>query len=202
MQFSTPVDGIRLYGMDAKLASLENETLSDEASKWISAWDQKLPSNLTWETSGPYAGASFDEAFEKDFETKEWRPIKLPTDQAVNSIFGKENSALYFRTSIKMQKAGTFNLRLGSDDGTKVWLNKKLVHNNKINRPLKVGEDTVKLDLVEGDNALLIKVANGVGEGGVSVGLGDALQPRIEAATTILAKATRARAETREILRP
>ena len=51
-------------------------------------------------------------------------------------------------------------LGLGSDDGVKVWLNGKLVHENWIGRPCVPDEDLVPVDFAAGKNQLLLKVQN------------------------------------------
>ncbi len=48
----------------------------------------------------------------------------------------------------------------GSDDVIKVWLNGEVVHNTPINREAEDFQDTFKVNLVAGDNLLLVKVSN------------------------------------------
>ena len=51
-------------------------------------------------------------------------------------------------------------MRVGSDDSIKVWLNGEVVHNNPINRGANDFQDTFKVNLVAGDNLLLVKVSD------------------------------------------
>ncbi|MDD9972579.1 MAG: dockerin type I domain-containing protein [Candidatus Poribacteria bacterium] len=51
-------------------------------------------------------------------------------------------------------------MRVGSDDSIKVWLNGKVVHDNPINRGASDFQDTFKVNLVAGDNLLLVKVSD------------------------------------------
>ncbi len=55
---------------------------------------------------------------------------------------------------------GQARLRVGSDDGIKIWLNGKLVHHNEIGRPYCPGSDQVDVELNAGTNRLLVKVDN------------------------------------------
>ncbi len=55
-------------------------------------------------------------------------------------------------------------LKLGSDDGVAVWFNDELVHANPVMRGLSVDADTVPVELVAGENELLIKVTQGGGD--------------------------------------
>ena len=50
-------------------------------------------------------------------------------------------------------------MRAGSDDSIKIWLNGEVVHNNPINRGAENFQDTFLVDLVAGDNLLLVKVS-------------------------------------------
>ena len=50
-------------------------------------------------------------------------------------------------------------MRVGSDDSIKVWLNGEVVHNNPINRGANDFQDIFKVNLVAGDNLLLVKVS-------------------------------------------
>ena len=50
-------------------------------------------------------------------------------------------------------------MKVGSDDSVKVWLNGEVVHTNAINRGAGDFQDTFEVDLVTGDNTLLVKVS-------------------------------------------
>ena len=52
-------------------------------------------------------------------------------------------------------------MKVGSDDSIKVWLNGRVVHTNAINRGASDFEDVFRVDLVEGNNLLLVKVSQG-----------------------------------------
>jgi hypothetical protein len=51
-------------------------------------------------------------------------------------------------------------LGLGSDDGVKIWLNGKLVHDQWVRRPSRIDDEIVPLRLNKGANRLLIKIQN------------------------------------------
>ena len=50
-------------------------------------------------------------------------------------------------------------MRTGSNDSIKIWLDGEVVHNNPINRGAEDFQDTFKVNLVAGDNLLLVKVS-------------------------------------------
>ena len=61
--------------------------------------------------------------------------------------------------------------RVGSDDAIKVWLNGEVVHNNPVNRGASDFQDTFHVDLVAGDNLLMVKVSERRGGWSMFVGM-------------------------------
>ena len=62
-------------------------------------------------------------------------------------------------------------MKVGSDDSIKVWLNGEVVHTNAINRGASDFQDTFEVDLVTGDNTLLVKVSERGGGWSMFVGI-------------------------------
>ncbi len=60
-------------------------------------------------------------------------------------------------------------LRCGSDDGIKVWINGKVVHENAVQRSHKANSDQAPIHLNAGVNRVLVKVSQLVGGWGFSV---------------------------------
>jgi HEAT repeat protein len=133
---------------------------------------------VAWITAGPYTqagkngGALFDVAFapEKD-EKVDWKPLIRPTDGAdlwmidLHKVIGGGNERVaYLKTNINSTREQKAQLEIGSDDGVKVWVNGKLVHANNAARPLKQGDDKVKIDLKQGSNVVLMKITQGGGD--------------------------------------
>jgi len=77
-------------------------------------------------------------------------------------------------------------LKVGSDDGVRIWLNENLVHDHHVARGLTVGEDPVPVRLKKGRNRLLGKVENLGGSWALSVQVVKDEQPA-EGITTALA---------------
>lgn len=146
-----------------------------------------LPSPMTWvtvgplvETSGTFAHAiayapewSYDPhtVFRlADGEILRWTP--LPRDHQhrlgclnFTELYGEdaEHAAAYALTFIRSDRNQPVELRLGSDDGIKVWVNGEQVHAFMTNRPTLFGDDIVPTTLTNGVNTLLIKVAQNTG---------------------------------------
>lgn len=68
-----------------------------------------------------------------------------------------DNVVAYGWTTYRAPAAGRATLYCGSDDSIKVWVNGKLVHDNLVDRGLVMDQDQVEIDLVEGDNVVLVK---------------------------------------------
>jgi CubicO group peptidase (beta-lactamase class C family) len=75
-----------------------------------------------------------------------------------DNLFKKDFASAYAMAEIRSETGGKMFLALGSDDGVRVWLNGKLVHDNWIPRGVTPDEDLVPVDLVKGSNQILIKV--------------------------------------------
>ena len=62
-------------------------------------------------------------------------------------------------------------MQVGSDDSIKVWLNGEVVHRNAVNRPSFGFQDEFQVDLVEGNNLLMVKVSDRRGAWRMFVGI-------------------------------
>jgi len=71
-------------------------------------------------------------------------------------------------------------LRIGSDDGVKVWLNGQVVWTNQAPRGLRLDEDVVPIALKQGNNRLLFKVDQGIGGWGLVVRITDTARQPLE----------------------
>jgi len=100
-----------------------------------------------------------------------WVQMVVPDGQ-VNSLkdrmlpAGKNNDNVccYLYRSIRADKARKLTIYLGSDDGLLVFCNGKKLLDKDVNRAARAYEDTVHLDLVAGQNHLLLKVLQGSGD--------------------------------------
>ncbi|RJP67031.1 MAG: hypothetical protein C4539_10710 [Ignavibacteriales bacterium] len=91
-----------------------------------------------------------------------WQPVEA-RDGIID--FAKIYKETAFRTvyafaEINMAEAKEFILGVGSDDGIKIWLNNKLVHENWIGRAVKQDDDLIPFQLKKGRNQVLVKVQN------------------------------------------
>ena len=156
------------------------------AKKWLKETEPPKLESTGWEISPVYSGENFDQAHDRveaadpgtDKETG-WKPFGFQFEKASEGIIGKDNSSVYVRGTIKSTRAATVVLTVQSDDGVKIWLNGKLIHNNKVPRGITAAGDTVKVDLPAGDSKIVFKVSNGGSQDGLLVRVGDAFTKRI-----------------------
>ncbi|HMS54232.1 MAG TPA: DUF1553 domain-containing protein [Fimbriimonadaceae bacterium] len=168
----------------AKLSQLESKVSLAVAESWLTTAYVPLPVIGGWKISGPYPGANFD-AVHGDVQPPErgegdWRDVKIEVGKPAPSLVGRENASAYVKTTLTAKESRTVELRVGSDDGVRVWLNGNLVHDNKVLRAFGSAPDKVALPLKQGGNDLLIKVSNSGGGDGLSIDLGDPVSQQIE----------------------
>src|SRR5579862_2755490 len=180
MRAPSPDQTRRLALLAMRMKGIEAHTDLRAARQWATTATSSLPLATDWELSGPYMGKSFDDAFASSFgpepgsktQSAPWKPVKFELEKLESGLVNKENSAAYLKGKVKVDQAAKMDLRLGSDDGIKVWLNGVVVHENKIQRSLSANSDKVSVNLKAGDNELLIKIVNAAGPDGAFVGIG------------------------------
>jgi hypothetical protein len=74
-----------------------------------------------------------------------------------------ENAAAYCFSEFTVEREQDVYFKVGSDDGIRIWLNGKVLHDKMVDRGLTVDEDRVETRLQAGTNRLLLKVTNGGG---------------------------------------
>lgn len=85
----------------------------------------------------------------------------------IAKIQNTENLSSYANVYVYSEKDQSVQLKAGSDDGIRIWLNGALVHSNMINRGAVVDNDVVPVSLKLGWNRLLIKVVQGTANHGL-----------------------------------
>ncbi len=166
-----------------KTLSTPTPALVDAQAKWEATVIREQIALSPWSMTGPFQAANFEETYDKSFppeqkqvdleatykwgeRTLSWaRPRRLVDGNPLR-LRGQPNAARYFYRTITALTARKLAVSLGSDDAIKVWVNGKPQFENRIQRGIDQGRDEVELTLVAGENQLLIKIVNGVGESG------------------------------------
>ena len=115
------------------------------------------------ETSVP----NLNELVRLDRRQLRWQEYRTIDPQGIvdlRRIFRQtEDVACYAYTEFVVENEMEAELRVGSDDSVKVWLNGKLVHQFGGMRGLSVDQDRIRVKLQKGINRLLLKVTQGGG---------------------------------------
>ncbi len=173
----------RQQGNEAESRKHYNATgfLDDDAWMIIGPFDNtagngfnsEYPPEKEMDFTGEYAG---NEGSVKWFKPKRGR-IDGFVDLA--ALLGRVNWAVaYAATSVQSPETRQVQLRIGSDDDIKVWLNGELVLSRNVDRPAVPDEDIVPVTLQKGQNQLLLKVCNRLYSWGFYARITDANQPR------------------------
>lgn len=107
-----------------------------------------------------------------------WKPIAVGPDGKLNFMehfFPNMQVVAYVFAIVHSPETRTAEMRIGSDDGVKVWLNGRKVHDNPAARGWRRDSDVVRVRLHKGPNRLLIKVDQLVMDWALSVRLVDDL---------------------------
>ncbi|MEM7261525.1 MAG: HEAT repeat domain-containing protein, partial [Planctomycetota bacterium] len=182
------------------LAQLAGRELSESQTQRLTETRARLEQHRaylgSWEYAGPYqkdnatAPALVDISFapETNPESVRWRPLRIggnPWILDFTKLDSGSNRAVYLRTTIALAKAGSPVFAIGSDDGVKIWVDDKVVHENPSNRPHVAGQDRVPVALDAGHHNILVKVTQGGGGWAFSLQLVDDQGAPFEGVTTV-----------------
>ena len=130
----------------------------------------------SWHVIGPFRANDGKEAYKLPFGPEQqldvidlastyqddalaWTEQSEFVDGAVHMLEG-ESCATYLYRTVEAATARRMVLSLGSDDGIKVWLNGRVVHDNFVARGVAPNQDRITIDLEAGTNHLLMKIVN------------------------------------------
>ncbi len=169
----------RLRRMRSQELSLLRTVDPREAAEWLEANVTPVPTSRDWQISPVYSAKSFDEAFDQSAPEEpgkpgpgHWTPLQYELGKDAPNLIRKDNAYVYVKGTISLSRSGPQILRIGSDDGIRLWLNGKLIHSHKIGRGLDAPKDLVTAEFKAGDNEIVAKVVNGISIDGLNIGFG------------------------------
>lgn len=151
------------------------------ARKVLDGARQEPPVLGAWSSIGPFKGKAYEEAWKHDFGLEKektrrgrkaygglkWSKAKPEwKDNTVHVLAQGDGEVTYLGREIETEKETKGSLMLGSDDAIKVWLDGKLIHENKAQRGAARDQDQVEVTLKPGKHWLLVKVVNASGPSG------------------------------------
>jgi predicted esterase len=107
-----------------------------------------------------------------DAGSKPWK--EAGTEDGVDflaSLGPASHSVAYAYREFYSASSRRASLKIGSDDGVRVWMNGELAYANHVRRDLEADEDAVTVSLAQGKNRILVKVSQIEGAWGFSLRL-------------------------------
>ena len=132
----------------------------DQKTSSCKAFDKDFLSLCGGETSvSPKAGQRIDGSDVR------WKPHGIRHGMTANlrNEYAGQSIVVYASVYLDCPKSQTAQIRLGSDDGIKVWLNDALVWKNHTHRGLGIDNDIFEVKLKKGTNKLLLKIEQSFG---------------------------------------
>src|SRR6266850_741006 len=90
-----------------------------------------------------------------------------------SAVWPAQDSAVYAATVLRSPRARTALLHLGASGATRLWVNGRLVREDPAVHPSRWDQAAFAVELRAGDNAVLLKVAHGIGKPGFSLRICD-----------------------------
>ncbi|MCJ7679115.1 MAG: hypothetical protein MUP70_00170, partial [Candidatus Aminicenantes bacterium] len=107
---------------------------------------------------------------EKSYQGKtgpvSWGIIHAPENGFIrleDSVQPSERGLIYALSYVLSSEERDALMKIGSDDGVRIWINEDLVHTNPAYRGAYPDQDTLSVHLTKGWNRILIKVLQGAG---------------------------------------
>jgi len=124
-----------------------------------------------FEISEPIYTAEADR-FEQNFLAGEkalsWKTVESQTNivdiNNILNIINLNNTSVYVKIAVASSKNKKVIITVGSDDGMKLYLNKKLIKSVNQSRNCILDDDIIKTDFTTGNNEILLRVDNIDGE--------------------------------------
>ncbi len=129
----------------------------------IGPWDNPGNTGLR-RADPPEKEIAFDKKYEGKGGEVAWRKVKVGPGGIVNlaaNMSPTENVVAYGYSCVTAPEDISTDMYVGSDDGVRVWINGKLVHDNRVDRGLQPDQDVVSVKLNKGSNGVLVKVDQG-----------------------------------------
>ncbi|MFP4499663.1 MAG: HEAT repeat domain-containing protein [Candidatus Hydrogenedentota bacterium] len=104
-----------------------------------------------------------DATYEAAGETLAWQWVDTDAPNGLVDLLGivgmLENVCAYAYTEITVPEATEAQVRIGSDDGNRIWVNGKLVHQNHADRGSAPDQDVADVQLAAGVNKVLVQAS-------------------------------------------
>lgn len=138
-------------------------------SRWYGTWPYTPTDRYSGydQIFGPEADATID--FEKKYapDSYSWVLVAGVKDNEVFNGLPAGEKVSFAGKKLYVPSARNLEVSLSSDDGVQVFLNGKMVFENRIDRGATPDSDTITLELLAGINTVVMKIVNTGGIGGM-----------------------------------
>lgn len=162
---------------------LEAQRLIERGASWEQALRDRAaatPQAGPWHVAPFFTAADYDAAYDTVFPPEQavdkpaaaleaaaiWQAMPDWQDGALQTLPNDGAGATYLYRILSAPRADKVTFSLGSNDGIRVWLNGKAIHNNRTKRAVAADQDTVQAELAAGENVLLMKIVDAGGAHG------------------------------------
>jgi hypothetical protein len=98
------------------------------------------------------------------YDGHNWKQYTTGDMVSLIGLIGQHDGAsAYGYATIRSDSDQDAQIRVGSDDGVRVWLNGASVHENNTDRGVLLDEDIVPVKLKQGSNEILVQITQGAG---------------------------------------
>ena len=167
------------------VARAESETVTElntlltqirkDQPRWETALQEEASRIPVWQTPwlsfGPFRTKTYDLAVTSTFLNEpavdlsatsgklKWQPRPEWADASQHDLNKAVGATLLFRRLIARENTQV-TVSLGTDDGVRVWLDQKQIHDFSATRNVQAGQDQIRLSLTRGSHELLLRIAN------------------------------------------
>jgi len=165
-----------------RVLGTQTPELDRAQAEWEKGFLDNPPPKLSeWHSIGPFTNSDFDSTFKKAFPpekeinlTNTYQKGKLKwtahpeweDGQVHNGLTQESSAAVYLYRTITVSTVQSLTMSFGSDDAIKAWVNGKEILSNFVSRGALADQDKATVQLKAGENKLLVKIVNNVGECG------------------------------------
>ena len=153
------------------LLTFKTGSMTPAAWQILGPFPDKDGSALTANSPIEKVAGAYSHLKDKSGKATSWKLIRPAADGYLDlaAFHGtqKDNSYSFLLTGVKSPVAQEATLLLGADDGSRIWINGALVHEQNGKSAASPGMFRVPVRLKSGENSIFVKITNGDGPHGL-----------------------------------
>jgi len=153
------------------LLTLKAGSTTPAAWQILGPFPDKDGSALTANSPIEHIAGAYSQLKDKSGKATSWKPIRVAADGYLDlaAFHGtdKDSSYSFLTTGVKSPVDQEATLLLGADDGSRIWINGALVHEQNGKSAASPGMFRIPVKLKAGENSIFVKITNGDGPHGL-----------------------------------